>query len=165
MFTARLEVPGGVKMRIVNQKDMVTGAFYAAFGGLTALGALQYDLGSAAAMGPGMFPLIAGGALLLIGLSIIATALSPANKEEALGRWAFKKITIVLVGVLLFAVTLEPLGLVIALPLLITVSSFAHPASTWRGTIGLILVMLAIVSVVFVYLLGLSIPLLPAFYN
>jgi Tripartite tricarboxylate transporter TctB family. len=148
-------------MKIVNEKDFLSGIFFGGFGIATAIGASNYSFGSASAMGPGYFPFLAGAILFVIGLVVIASSLGQGATEGRLERWDFKKISIILVALLLFAGALEPFGLIVALPLLVGLSSLAHPEFTWRGTLGTILVLLPLVWVIFVYLLGVRIPLLP----
>jgi hypothetical protein len=148
-------------MKIVNEKDFLTGVFYGGLGLATAIGATRYDFGSASAMGPGYFPFMAGAVLVLIGLVVIAGSLGTGGRANRLERWDVRKIAIILAALILFAATLEPLGLVIALPLLVGISSFAHPEFTWRGTLATIAVLLPMIWLIFVYLLGVRIPLIP----
>jgi Tripartite tricarboxylate transporter TctB family len=150
-------------MKIANQKDFATGAFYMAFGLLTAAGASRYEIGSAQAMGPGYFPLLAGIILAALGLTVLASSFSGGAEKTLLEAWNLRKIFVILVSLVLFAIALEPLGLVVALPLLVGLSSLAHPEFSWRGTLLLIAFLLPFVWAIFVYFLGLSIPFLPFF--
>lgn len=150
-------------MRIVNHKDFVSGAMYGCVGIATAIGATQYSFGTTSAMGPGYFPFGAGVALAIIGVIVIAGSISPGATATRLGDWDLPKVGIIVAALLLFAVTLSPLGLVTALPLLVGISSLAHPESTWRGTVGAIAVLLPLIWLIFIRLLGVSIPLLPYF--
>lgn len=149
-------------MQILNRKDFASGLGFVGLGTVTALGALRYDLGSASAMGPGYFPLLCGVVLALLGALVIAGACAP-GEAVGLERWSLPSILIVLAALLIFAVALEPLGLVVALPLLVAISSAAHPGYSWRTVLMLIAVLLPLVWAVFVLFLGLTFPMLPAF--
>jgi Tripartite tricarboxylate transporter TctB family len=150
-------------MKIADQRDFVSGLGFVGFGGLTVLGSLRYDLGSASAMGPGYFPLITGVLLAVLGVIVLASACRPGSAVTRLDPWNVPKILIILTALILFALTLEPLGLVVAVPLLVAVSSAAHPPFSWRRTLLLIAIMLPLVWAIFVYFLGLTFPMLPAF--
>src|SRR5690349_2461302 len=63
-----------LRMQIKSQKTFFSGIMFTCFGAAFALGAANYNVGSAARMGPGYFPLIVGVLLTLLGLVVIATA-------------------------------------------------------------------------------------------
>ena len=53
-------------MKIKSQKDFFAGLMYLVVGGAFAIGAYGYNVGTAARMGPGYFPMILG--ILLVGV-------------------------------------------------------------------------------------------------
>jgi hypothetical protein len=150
-------------MRIADQTNFAAGALYIAFGAAVAVGSLSYDIGSASRMGPGYFPLGAGIALTMTGLIVLIGALRGTGSTSRLSLWPLKNIGLILASVAAFAVSLETLGLIVALPLLVGISAWAHPDFSWRTTMISILLQLLLVWVVFVLLLGIRIPLLPTF--
>jgi Tripartite tricarboxylate transporter TctB family len=150
-------------LKILNQKDFASGVGFIALGAATALGALRYDLGSASAMGPGYFPLMTGMVLAFLGILVAVGACGPGAEATFLDRWNLRVIATILVALALFALTIESLGLVVALPLLVLVSSFAHPEFSWRMTLLLVAILLPLIWAIFVVFLGLAFRMLPDF--
>lgn len=152
-------------MKITNQKDFATGIAYVLVGLAAAIGATRYQLGTAARMGPGFFPFLAGMLLAFTGAIVAFGAVSRHARPNRFTAWDWKVIWIVLTAVVMFGLTIEPFGLVVALPLLIGVSAFAHPASTLRATLAMILVLVPLVWLVFVQFLGLRLAFFPSVVN
>jgi predicted membrane protein len=150
-------------MRIADQTNFAAGALYITFGVAVAVGSLSYEIGSASQMGPGYFPFGAGIALAMIGLVVLTGALRRTTSASRLSLWPLKNVGLILASVAMFAVSLETLGLIVALPLLVGVSAWAHPNFSWRTTAISILLQLVLVWVVFVMLLGIRVPLFPPF--
>jgi hypothetical protein len=148
---------------VANQKNFVTGLLYIVFGMAVAIVAAGYEIGTAYNMGPGFFPFGVGIALAIIGVCVLVAAVLPSATPSALGAWPLKSLAIVLVSVVLFGLLLEPLGLLIAVPVLLGVSSLAHPEFSWRALLLLIVLLVPFTWVIFVLLLGLQFPLLPYF--
>jgi hypothetical protein len=149
-------------VRIGDQRNFVAGLLYFLFGTAVAIGATQYQIGSAASMGPGYFPLGVGVLLAITGLCVLATALAQ-RVHSAIGSWRLRNAAIILAAVILFALLLEPMGLIVAVPVLLGVSALAHPEFSWRTVLVSVVVLLPLTWVVFVALLGLQFPLFPAF--
>ena len=61
-------------MAIASQKDFVSGLMFMAVGGSFAWGAVDYEIGEAARMGPGYFPFVLG--LILATLLAIGSYLA-----------------------------------------------------------------------------------------
>jgi hypothetical protein len=150
-------------VKVADQKNFVTGLFYLASGAAVAISASQYPIGSAARMGAGYFPLIVGVALAFTGICVLATALTQGAVISQFGSWPLRNVAIVLGAVVLFALLLETMGLLVAIPVLIGVSALAHPKFSWRAVLLSILVLVPLTWVIFVVLLGLQFPVLPSF--
>ena len=148
---------------VINQKNFVTGLLYIAFGVAVAVMAAGYEIGTPYNMGPGFFPFGVGIALALVGGCVLVAALLPDATPSALGAWPLKSLAIVLGSVVLFGLLLEPLGLLVAVPVLLGVSALAHPDFSWRALLLLVVILVPFTWVVFVLLLGLQFPLLPSF--
>jgi hypothetical protein len=148
---------------IANQKDFLAGLLYLVFGGVVALTSLGYDIGTPYNMGPGFFPFGVGIALSITGLCVMVPAVMRGAERSDIGAWPVRGLAIVLLSVVLFGLVLEPLGLVIAIPVLLTVSFYAHPHFSWRELFFLIVLLVPFTWAVFVYLLGLQFPLWPSF--
>ena len=151
-------------MRIADQRNFVAGLLYFVFGTAVAIGSAQYPIGDAAHMGPGYFPLGVGVLLAITGLCVLGTALAQ-HARTTVGLWPLKNCAIVLVAVILFGLLLEPMGLIVAIPVLLGISALAHPEFSWRTVLVLIVVLLPMTWVLFVALLGLQFPLLPTIFE
>ncbi|MBS7701034.1 MULTISPECIES: tripartite tricarboxylate transporter TctB family protein [unclassified Chelatococcus] len=148
-------------MNVSDKKNILTGIFFIGFGAAVAYGATNYAIGSAARMGPGYFPLGLGLALALTGVGVLVSALLRATARSQLEQWPVKSVVLVLASVVLFGLLIERAGLVIALPVLVVVSSFAHSAFSWRSALLSSAVLLALSWIIFILILGLQVPLLP----
>lgn len=145
---------------MLNNKNLLAGAFYSCFGGAFALLSLNYPVGTAGRMGPGYFPLVVGLLLVAIGVILIVGSLV-SGEEDRLPPFRVSAFVYVIAAVIAFGLTLEAGGLFIATVLLVTISSFADQERSWRG-VGLVSVGLTAVGwLVFGRLLALPLELLP----
>ena len=141
----------------VESKDFWSGAIFAA-AGLAAVGiARNYSMGTAVRMGPGYFPTMLGGLLAFIGCVLIVRAVM--RPGPSVGRLAYSKLFLITVSNLLFALLLRRLGLVAALILLVVVSAYASKRFRWPIATALAVGLAVGSSIVFVWLLGLPIPI------
>lgn len=151
-------------MRIRNHKDFWSGLMFVAIGAAFAWGATSYSFGRSANPGPGYFPFGLGVMLALLGGIIVFKSLAIETEDGGpVGHFAWRPLLIILGAILLFGFTLERLGLAVALPLLIIVSSLASEEFTWLGSIISAVVLTVGSYLVFIKGLGLIIPLWPAF--
>lgn len=149
-------------MMSIDRKNVASGLFFLLFGIAVAIGATRYSIGTASRMGPGYFPLGVGICLAIVGLAVLIPALR-SGTASSLDFWPLRGAATVLAAVILFGVLLEPMGLLVAIPVLLIVSALAHPAYSWR-LIGLsILILVPLTWVLFILGLGLQLPLLPFF--
>ena len=147
-----------------NQKDFYAGAVYLTVGIIAIAVARGYPLGSASRMGPGYFPTILGGLLVVFGL--VSLVRSFFLTGAPIGQLPWKPLVLVVGAVALFAVLLPYVGLVIALAILITVSAAASDKFRfdWRAALGLV-ALIAFCALVFVLGLGLPLPLLGSWFG
>jgi hypothetical protein len=150
-------------MRLKNAKDFWSGVMFVAFGVFFAVVARQYDLGTAARMGPAYFPTVLGGLLALLGLYIAFTGLTVRSAEGKVQRFHFKPMLLVLGAVVAFALLLRPAGLVVALAVLIFIASLGSGEFRLREIAPLAAGLVLLVLAVFIWGLNLTIPVLPAF--
>jgi len=150
-------------MQIRHQKDFWSGIMFLVIG-LAFVGFAQsYDMGTAQRMGPGYFPTVLGGLLAILGLIISIVAQRNDEPGGEIERFHFGPLLIVLGAVALFGVLLRPAGLVAALLVLIGVSAYASHEFRLREIVPLAAFLVVLVLTVFVWGLGLVIPLWPAF--
>jgi putative tricarboxylic transport membrane protein len=112
---------------------------------------------AAGGMGPGTLP--KGLAVLLGGLGVLLVLHS--FKSERMGRWSVRGPLFVLGGLVLFGLTVRPLGLAVAGPLAIAAAAFASSEVRWRETLIYGVAMTLFCIGLFKFALGLPIPLAP----
>ena len=150
-------------MQIRHQKDFWSGIMFLVIG-LAFVGFAQsYGMGTAQRMGPGYFPTVLGGLLAILGLVISIVALRNDEPGGEIERFHFGPVLIVLGAVAMFGLLLRPAGLVAALLVLIGVSAYASHEFRLREIVPLAAFLVVLVLAVFVWGLGLVIPLWPAF--
>ena len=112
-------------IQMLRNKDFWAGLFFVAF----AAGAFYFgrdlDLGTARQMGPGYFPAILAGFLLVLGLAIMLRGLKTNLETIEVGRL---RPFLILIAVLLFAWSVQNLGFVIATSLMVVIGSYALPS-------------------------------------
>lgn len=150
-------------MRIKNEKDFWSGVMFVAVGLAFAIGASNYDFGSAQKMGPAYFPAVLGGLLVLLGIIVGLEGLGLEKEEGKLDKFHFGPVAWVVGSVALFAILLHPAGLIVSIVALVFVSMLGSHEFKWMEAVAVSVIMAAIVWVVFVYGLSLTIPVWPAF--
>ena len=146
-------------MRISAPKDFWSGLMFIAFAAVALLSARGYSLGSVGKMGPGYFPLLLGIVLVLIGAILVARSFAIAG--EPVGKIGVFPLAIVALAVCLFAVSIEPLGVVIALVVVTVLSALASREFRLLDVSLLAAALAAFAVGVFVYGLRLSLPVWP----
>jgi len=150
-------------MRIRHPKDFWSGILFLVAGLAFAGLAQAYAMGSAQRMGPGYFPTVLGGLLAALGLVIAIRGLARSGPDGEIEPFHFGPLAIVLGAVALFGLLLRPAGLVVATVVLIGVSAYASREFRLREVVPLAAALVLLVLAVFVWGLGLVIPLWPAF--
>ncbi|MFO1196372.1 MAG: tripartite tricarboxylate transporter TctB family protein [Burkholderiaceae bacterium] len=150
-------------MQVRNHHDLWSGIMFMAFGLLFMVFSRQYQMGTAAKMGPGYFPTVLGGLLFVLGLAIGATAYSKGNREAKLAPFGWRENGLVLLSVLIFAGALGPLGIVISIVLLVFVAAAASHEFSVRDTTLAAIFLLILSYLVFVKGLELQFPVWPKF--
>ena len=152
-----------VRTRVVNQKDLAAGLIYIAAGAAFGIGAFNYNIGEAARMGPGWFPMAVGFLLVLVGLLTVTSAVRKGASADPLKRPDLRSMAWILGAVTLFGLLLQPAGLVLSLLVLVVVSSMGSHEFKWGPTL-LNAVVLTVFSIgVFVKGIDLQFGLWPAF--
>jgi len=150
-------------IKIKSPKDFGAGLMFIALGLFFVIGARDYELGSAARMGPAYFPTLLGGLIAVIGGIVLFQSFVVTGAKVA--AFPFKLSFFITLSLLVFGYLLKPLGLVLALALLVVISAFAGHEFRLKEVL-LLTVVLAVLSVlVFVKGLGLPFPLWPRFLS
>jgi hypothetical protein len=145
--------------KLRSPKDFWTGTIYLAAGMAGLFIARGYSFGSAGRMGPGYFPMVISGLLVVFGAVSVLRAFMISG--EPVGALNWKGIALITGSVLAFGYLLQPAGLVVALLALILTSAAASErfGPDWRAGLGLA-ALIAFCALVFVQGLGLPMPLL-----
>jgi putative tricarboxylic transport membrane protein len=147
-------------MTIRAPKDFWSGIMFLAFAAVGLLAARGYSLGTPGRMGPGYFPILLATVLGGLGLLLVVRSLVIAG--DRLSRLHLLPLAIIALGVCLFGVFIERLGLVIALIVVTMVTALASRESRPMEFTALALVLAAFSVGVFVYALRLPLPIWPA---
>lgn len=150
-------------MRIQGQQNFWSGVMFIVVGLLFSWFATDYQMGTAARMGPGYFPFWLGIIMAILGASLSLGALSHKAEETKVDRFGWKSIILVLGGVALFALLLKPLGLYVSLFLLVMITSYASHDFNWKVALATAIFLVVFSYVAFVKGLGLIFPLYPWF--
>lgn len=145
-------------MPTFNVKDLAAGAVFAAIGLAFMAGALTLEIGSAFKMGPGYFPLVLSGLLVLLGLIVMAKSVN--MPPETIGTVPWRGLVLILAAPVIFGVTVRGLGLLIALPLAIVLAASASRRTGLVAGAALVTGLTVFCVLVFSYGLGLPLPLI-----
>jgi hypothetical protein len=146
-------------MKIRAPKDFWSGIMFLTFAAVALLATRGYALGSPGRMGPGYFPMILGGVLGFLGIILLVRSL--VIEGERVGRVHLLPLAVIALGVCLFGLFIERLGLVISLIVVIAVTALASRESRPVEIAALAAVLTAFSVGVFFYALRLPLPLWP----
>jgi hypothetical protein len=115
-------------------------------------------------MGPGYFPTVLGGIMVVFGLYVLVLGLRK-DHEKIQGNWSIRALIVLPVSMVVFGVLMEEAGFIPAMLALIPISAAAGRDFKWLEvsllTIGLIIVCTA----GFIYGLGLPYPLIKGLWG
>jgi putative tricarboxylic transport membrane protein len=120
-----------------------------------------YPMQSAVRMGPGYFPAVLGGLLVLLGAVVLVKSLAIEGPEVA--AFHFRPIVLVSLSVLAYGYLMQPAGLAVATAAAVIIGALAGNEFKWREVLVVALVLVIFSYLVFVKGLTLPFPLCPAF--
>lgn len=159
-------------MALASQKDFFSGLMFTAVGASFALGARSYEVGEAARMGPGYFPLMLGVILSILGVIITIQSFTKGGPGgDKIGAFAWRPLAMVLGANLAFGALLvgvpalgfPAFGLIVAIYALVLIASMAQPGFEIKPTLILATILAVGSYLAFVKLLNLQFPVWPAF--
>ncbi len=149
-------------------RDTLAGLIFVAFGTAFAGIAAGYPLGTAMRMGPGYFPIVLGVALSAIGLVIVLSGRRGGPTETGVNAGEAGPVSqrlrpalLISASVLLFAVTIESIGLALSTFGVVVVSSLADRERHWPHVLASAALLSMIAVGVFAYGLRLPFKVLP----
>ena len=146
-------------MSMKSQKDFFSGLLFMTVGVAFAWGATNYNVGTAARMGPGYFPLV-------LGILVVET-----EDGEKIGPWAWKPLFFIIAANLMFGLLLGGLpsfhipamGLIAAIYALTFIASLAGEEFKFKEVVILATVLAGLSYVTFILLLKLQFAVWPTF--
>lgn len=159
-------------MALASQKDFVSGLMFMTVGGSFAWGAVDYELGDAARMGPGYFPFMLGLILVVLGALVALNAFrSGPPGGDKIGSIAWRPLVFILGANLLFGALLVGLpslgipafGLIVAIFGLVIMAGYARQGASLKDSLILATALSIGSYLAFVKLLNLQFPVLPWF--
>jgi hypothetical protein len=138
----------------IDPTNGLCGALFVVVGLFFLVQSLGLEIGTAFRMGPGYFPLVLSGVLILLGLVILVQATRVGS--EPIGPIAWRGMLLILPAPILFGLTVRGLGFVPAVFISAFVASFASTRMT--PLLAVVLSVLLTVFAVVVFSYGLSLP-------
>ena len=117
--------PGEAKTKVPlgANKDFLSGLMFVGIGALGIFMAKDYPVGSALRMGPGYFPIVLSGILILMGIYCFVQGLLHPQRIEA--SWSLRALIILPIATIVFGLLMEHAGFIPALIVLVFISASA----------------------------------------
>ena len=129
-----------------------------------AVGATNYSMGTSAKPGAGYFPLILSVLMTLLGAVVLFKSLTIETEGgDPIGSIAWRPLIVIVAAITVFGATINWLGLALAVPILILISSLAGDELKWIGVLINCVVLTVFSWLIFIVGLKLTIPLWPKF--
>ena len=140
-----------------DRPDLLTALIFVGLGALGLYLVRGLDGGTLAQMGPGFLPRVVSVLLILVGLGVGLPALRrPAVTIEPV---RLRPVAVILLAIIGFGLAVTHLGFVLASLWLILAGALADPGGKLRQTLALAAGLTAFGALVFVYGLGVQVPL------
>ena len=141
-----------------DNKDFWAGMMFIAIGAAAVVIARGYRFGTTLRMGPGYFPSLLGGILVLFGLYVLIRGLR--RNEKILGRWSLRALILLPLSLVLFGVLISRWGFIPAVVAVVLGSAAAGREFKVREVLLLTALLTGLSVAVFIWGLGLPYPLL-----
>jgi putative tricarboxylic transport membrane protein len=141
--------------RRVNPRDAAAGLVLVLLGLFFAWNGRGLAVGTADQMGPGYFPLVLAGLLVLLGLGVLAGSL--VTPPQGIGVVPWRGVGLTALAILLFGVAVRPLGLGPALAMAVFLAALA--SRRFRPVPALVLTACMVLFAWAVFIKGLSVPI------
>jgi len=148
-----------MQLEFRNNRDFWAGVMLIATGATAVIIARNYNFGTSLRMGPGYFPSVLGGALVLFGLYLVVMGLKRNEKLEG-KNWSLRALIVLPLSLVLFGLLMDHAGFVPALIVLIFGSAAAGTEFKLIEVLLLAVGLTAACTALFIWGLGLPYPLL-----
>lgn len=143
----------------INQKDVASGLLLIVIAVIGLWLNQDHTLGTARRMGPGYMPMMTF--WLQFGLGAIVLGIGLFNGPDALERWAWRELTLIIASLGVFALLLEQGGLFVAIAATTLVAALGDRTQRPLGVLGLIVFLMALCWFVFIRELDIRIEVFP----
>jgi hypothetical protein len=141
--------------------DILAGVIFVAFGLAFAITSLRYELGTPLRMGPGYFPLVLGGILVLLSLLIVGKGfVSSSSDEGRLGSVPWRALLLIVAAVVFFGLTVRGLGIVPATAVTALLTALASYRTGILAALAIAAGLTVLCVLIFVLALQLRLPLI-----
>jgi hypothetical protein len=145
-------------------KDLWAGLMYIGTGAVGMWIAKDYPFGSALRMGPGYFPSVLGGIMVVMGIYVLALGLRK-NHEKIEGNLSLRALIVLPISMVVFGILMEEAGFIPAMAALIPVSAAAGRDFKWLEVVALTIGLTILCAAGFIFALGLPYPLIKGMWG
>ncbi|HEX4233697.1 MAG TPA: tripartite tricarboxylate transporter TctB family protein [Caldimonas sp.] len=139
----------------MNNQHLARGLFLVAISLVFGLWSLNYQIGAFSHAGPGLFPLLVSGVLLLIGIATLVRARFVAPVPLTFN---LKNVATVIVSLCGFAVISEHVNMIVGIVFMVFCSTYAGTSYSWLRNVKIAAGLIAI-AFAMSRLLGVNLPL------
>ncbi len=150
-----------MKMDYGQNKDFWAGVMFMGTGAMAMFIARDYAFGSTLRMGPGYFPSMLGGVLILFGIAIMVKGLRQSEKIK--GNWSVRALIVLPLSLAVFGILMEKAGFLPAMVALVFGSAAAGREFKWVEVLLCTIVLTVISVALFIWGLGLPYALMKGF--
>lgn len=143
----------------VSFKNLLAGAVFVVIGIAFGYASLGYQMGTLIRMGPGYAPLVLAVILILLGATIFVQALFSGPDEVPIGTVPWLGGGLLIAALIFFGLTVRGLGLLPSLFITVLMSAFASRRTSIVGAFAMAVLLTALCMIVFVWALGLPLPM------
>lgn len=152
-------------LSILHRKDVLAGLLFIGVSVLGLWASRNYPVGTGTRMGTGYVPRLLCWILLGLGVLVMLQGIRDTSRGGRLDETPpiWRSIIFVTASLLVFSFAIQPLGVVIAIALLTLVGSFAGREARPLEIAATAVVLIVMTVVIFVWGIGLPIPVWPEF--
>lgn len=147
-----------------NNRDFLGGLFYIVLGGIAIWMARDYPFGSALRMGPGYFPTVLSGIMILFGITIMTTGIKSPEKLKG-SNWSVRALIVLPIATAVFGWMMEEAGFIPAMLALIPMSAASGKEFKWKEVLMLTIGLTVMCIIIFIWGLGLPYPMIKGLWG
>lgn len=140
-------------MNTINKTDAAAGVLFILVGLIFGVKSLEMEIGTSLRMGPGYFPLVLSGLLILLGGIIVASSFKSVAEEMSAHAW--RGMLFILPAPIFFGLTVRGLGFVPSIFLTTLIAALASLKMKLPAALLLSVAVTLFCTLVFSYALGL----------